>query len=344
MNPLRTALLATLALLAAAPVALAAGTHAAPVLGVSVNVDAPSVVGLSETAYVPKGQVHEGDLVSILGDVKVDGEVTGSIVVVMGSLELNGRAHEDVVSVMSRTHIGSTAQVGGEFVNVGWTPMRDEGSTVAGEVVNVNFMNLVPFAGHGGGIGGILRFLLIWHLIKLAGLFIILLLITALIPRRLATMAAQFPTRWSWSFLVGLLTYAGVFIGVLFLAITLIGIPLALVLWFTAKMLKWVGLAAIFYLMGNSMGKNLARRDLPHLASVLGGFVLYAIISLVPLIGMMFSMALSILALGLVLTTRFGAEPIVVPSPVAPSPQPPPVPQPPPIAPMPATGEPPRAW
>lgn len=343
MNPLRTALPATLVLALAASAALAAGPHPLPApLGVSVNVDAP-VVGLSETALVPKGQVHQGDLVSILGDVKVDGEVTGSIVVVMGSLELNGRAHMDVVSVMSRTHLAGTAQVDGQFVNVGWSPIRDQGSSVSGEVVNVSFMNLLPFAGHGGGIGGIIRFLLIWHLIKLAGLFIILLLITALIPRRLAIMAEQFPARWGWSFLVGLLTYAGVWIGVLFLAITLIGIPLALVLWFTAKMLKWVGLAAIFYLLGNSMGRNLSRRDLPHLASVLAGFVLYALVSLVPLVGMVFSWALSILALGLVLTTRFGAEPASIPAPGAPAPQPPPVPQP-PIAPMQATGEPPRAW
>lgn len=335
MNRLRTVLFAMLALVAAAPPA-----HA---IGASINVDAP-VVGLNETSYVPKGTVHDGDLVAIFGDVKVEGEVTGSIVVVMGSLELSGHAREDVVSVMSRTHITDGAQVDGEFVNVGWTPLRDQGSTVAGQVVNINFMNLVPFAGHGGGIAGLLRFLLIWHLIKLAGLFIILLVISALLPRRLATMAAQLPTRWGWSFLVGLLTYAGVFIGVIFLAITLIGIPLALVLWFTAKMLKWVGLAAIFYLMGHSMGRNLSRRDLPHLASVLGGFVLYALVSFVPVLGWIFSMVLSILALGLVLTTRFGAEPVAASLAGVPAPQqPPPAPQP-PIAPMPATGEPPRAW
>jgi len=341
MNPLRTTIVATLIFMTAAFAAVGA-PYQPFAIGATISVDAP-VVGVNETAHVPKGSVHEGDLVAIFGDVVVEGEVTGSIVVVMGSLELSGHAGEDVVSVMSRTHFADTAAVDGEFVNVGWSPRRDQGSTVAGQVVNVNFMNLVPFAGEGGGLGGIIRFLLIWHLIKLAGLYVILLVITALMPRRLATMAAQFPTRWGWSFLVGLLTYAGVWLGIFFLAITIIGLPLALVLWFTAKMLQWMGLAAIFYLMGHSMGRNLARRDLPHLASVLGGFVLYALVSFVPLVGFVFGGALSILALGLALTTRLGAEPSAAPTIDVPAPQPPPIPQP-PRAPVPAAGEPPRAW
>src|SRR5262249_5190165 len=110
--------------------------------------------------------------------------------------------------------------------------------------------------------------------------------------------------------------------------------------------------AAIFYLMGQSIGRNMFRREMPHLASVLAGFVLYALISLVPLLGLLFCMFLGILALGLTLVTRFGSEPVTGPAPAmagagpvgpAPGMSPPPSPgmAPPP---MPAAGEPPRAW
>ena len=269
--------------------------------------DSP-VVFLSDTSYVPEGQVHEGDLVSVMGDIKVDGHVTGQIVSVLGSVDINGEVDQEVVSVMSKTHLGPKAKLGSEFVTVGWAPLRDTGSTIAGQRVNVNFMNLLPFAGAGGGIKGILRFILILKLVKMAFLFIVLILIAALMPRRLSVMASIFPTRWGWSFLVGLLTYTGVLLGTVFLALTILGIPLAIVLWFVAKAIKWMGLAAILYLMGQTMGRNIWGRQLPHLASVLCGYVVFAIASLVPILGWGFSLVMSMMAVGLAIVSRFGSE------------------------------------
>ena len=265
MRAARFATIAFIGLVAIGSAAWAAAPPPSP-MPAPVAVTTPGV-SVSGDAYVPAGQVHNDDLVVIMGDARVDGEVTGDIVVVMGSLDLSGTAHGQVVSVMSRTHLAPTAKVEGEVVNVGWSMQRDEGSEIAGEIVNINFMNLVPFAGHGGGISGLLRFLFILHFIKLAFLFIIKVIITALMPRRLATIAAAFPA-------------------------------------------KWIGLAAIFYLMGQSMGRNLFRRELPHLASVLGGFVLFAVASCIPFLGWVFTtLFLTPTALGLVLLTRFGAEP-----------------------------------
>lgn len=283
-------------------------------------------VSVSDDSYVPAGKVHEGDLVSVMGNVKVDGQVTGTVVVVLGSVEIKGKVDGDLVSIMSRAELGDAASVDGEFVNVGWTPIRSSGSTIGGEIVNVNFMNLIPFAGHGGGLSGLLRFLFILSLIKMALLFVTMVIIASLIPRRLSVMAAAFPTKWGWSFVVGILTYVGLWIAILFLALTLIGIPLALFLWFAGKALKWMGLAAILYLMGQTMGRNLWGRQLPHLASVLAGFVVFAVVSMIPGLGWAFSMCMSILALGLAVTTRFGSEPAVAGAGAVPgSPAPPPV-------------------
>ena len=282
-------------------------------------------VSVSDESYVPAGKVHEGDLVSVMGDVRVDGEVTGTVVVVLGSVNVAGKVNGDLVSIMSKIELGENASVDGQFVNVGWTPDRATGSSIGGETVNVNFMNLVPFAGHGGGIGGLLRFLFILSLIKMALVFMAMVVITSLVPRRLAVMAAAFPTKWGWSFVVGLLTYVGIWIGVLFLALTLIGIPLALFLWFAGKAIKWMGLAAILYLMGQTMGRNLWGRQLPHLASVLAGFVVFAVASMLPGLGWIFSGVMSVLALGLAVTTRFGAEPAVEGAAAMPGATPPPV-------------------
>ena len=310
-----------IALMALAPIL----TLATPRAAAGDSGDTPGV-SVSGESFVPKGVVHEGDLVSVLGDVRIDGEVTGQVVVVMGSLELSGTVRGDCVSVMTRTHLAPSAQVDGEMVNVGWSPARDPGSRIAGQLVNVNFMNLVPFAGHGGGLSGIIRFLFILRLIRLAFLFLMLFLIAALIPRRLAIMAAAFPGRWGAALLTGLLVYVGVLLAMVILVATLIGIPLALFLWFVVKVIKWVGLAAILYLMGNSAGRNLFRRDLPHLASVLCGFVIFAVINLVPILGWLFGMVMSALALGTALVTRFGTEvqPAMMPAPPGAAPAGPP--------------------
>jgi hypothetical protein len=291
-------------------------------------------VSISDEQVVPKGSVHEGDLVSIMGDVRVEGKVTGTVVCVLGDLKVSGSVDGDVVSIMSRTDLGGAAQISGEFVNVGWSPIGLTGADIGGEKVNINFMNLVPFAGHGGGLRGLLRFLFILALIKLVILFITLIIITALIPRRLAVMAAAFPQKWGWSFVVGLLAYVGIWIGVLFLAVTLIGIPLAIFLWFAGKVINVMGLAAIMYLTGQTLGRNLWGRQLPHLASVLAGFVIFALIWMIPGLGFVFSFVISVMAVGLAITTRFGAEPAVQPAPSGPGG----MPVPPPWEPAPAGG------
>jgi hypothetical protein len=275
-------------------------------------------VAVSDDQVVPAGKVHQGDLVSVMGNVRVDGKVTGTVVCVLGDLKVSGSVEGDVVSIMSRTDLGGAAQISGEFVNVGWTPLGVAGSSVGGETVNVNFMNLIPFAGHGGGIRGLLRFLFILALIKLALLFLTMVVITSLIPRRLAVMAAAFPQKWGWSFVVGLLTYVGLWIAILVLVVTLIGIPLALFLWFAGKAIKWMGLAAIMYLAGQTIGRNLWGKQLPHLASVLSGFIIFAFMSILPGIGWIFSFVTSVLAVGLAITTRFGAEPVVQQAPAGP--------------------------
>ncbi len=291
------------------------GAHPAPIAA------SASAVGVTEDSYVPKGEVHDGDLVAIFGDVRVEGEVTGNVVVVMGSLELSGTVRGDTVAVMSSAHLSDTAKVDGQLIGVGYSIQRDAGSEINGEVVNVGFMNLLPFVGHHGGLSGFLRFLFILHMIALAFLFVVILIITALIPRRLSVMAAAFPLRWGWAFLVGVLTYAGVAIGVIFLAVTIIGIPLAVLLGFLAAVVKWIGLAALCYLIGHTVGRNLFGRELPHLACVLGGFVFYSLLTMIPFAGWVFSLVMKILATGLVLVTRFGVDPAPNPQPSAMPPQ-----------------------
>jgi hypothetical protein len=267
---------------------------------------------LADEVHVEKGQVHEGEVVVIFGDVRVEGTVTGQVVVVLGNLDISGAVEGDVVAVLSNSRIAETARIGGELVSVGGKLEGASSRKVGGEIVNVDFLQFVPFSGWFSGWhgwpGGFLWFLFILKLVQLAALFVVLVLITALVPRRLSVIADALPRRWGWALLAGLLAYAGVVLGCIVLAVTIVGIPLAIALGFAMKVTKWLGLASILYLMGHTAGRNLFSRELPHLASVLGGFVAYSLLSLIPLFGSAFGMVMSLLAVGITILTRFGSE------------------------------------
>ncbi len=264
------------------------------------------IVTVSDTAHVAKGEVHDDDIVCIMGKVRVEGEVTGDVVVIMGSLDISGTVRGDVVGIMSPTHIEESARIDGDLVSIGGPLDRAPGSRIEGEEVKLNFMDFIPFMK--GGWAGLWRLIFVLTLIFLALRFLAILLITALVPRRLSVMAAAFPSRWGMAILVGLLAYCVTVVLFFILFCTIIGIPLAAGLLFAAWVIKWLGLASIFFLMGQTIGRNVFKRDLSHLAAVLGGFAVYALISLVPIFGYVFAKVMGILALGIAIMTRFGSE------------------------------------
>jgi hypothetical protein len=307
-----TAMLIGAAALAAAPAPSPAPStpppgHRKHVTRVEISPDS-SMVAMSSDTDVPEGTVHDGDVVSIFGDVHIAGTVTGDVVVIMGNLDLSGTAQGDVVSILSGTTLSETARVEGDLVTIGYTLDRAPGSKVSGETVGINFMSCVPFSGHRGGWRGVLKLLFMWQLATLAWLFIVLLIAAALFPRRMSVIAAAFPRRWGWALLTGLITWAVFLIGFITLMVTIIGIPLAFALWFAMYVTKWLGLASILYLIGQTLGRNLFKRELPHLTSAMGGFVVYALLWLIPLFGLVFGFMMSWMAVGIAILTRFGAE------------------------------------
>ncbi|PYT15050.1 MAG: hypothetical protein DMF51_07395 [Acidobacteria bacterium] len=267
-----------------------------------------SSVTISDVAHVPKGVVHHDDIVAIFGKVQVEGEVTGDVVVIFGSADISGKVGGDVVGIMSAMHITDEADINGDMVSVGGPLSKASGARIGGETVNLNVLDFVPFFRHGFSWWAVLWICLLIKLAKLAGLFLVVLLITAIVPRRLSLIADAFPKRWGMAILAGLLGYCATVVLCVVLACTLIGIPLAIALGLATKLIKWIGLASILFLLGQQIGRNVLKRDLSHFASVLGGFAVYAVIYLIPILGAFFAGAMSVLALGISILTRFGSD------------------------------------
>jgi hypothetical protein len=104
-----------------------------------------------------------GDRVRVFGDVHVreDEHVAGQVVAVIGSVRIDGEVGDQVVAVLGSVNLGPKAVVNGDIVSVGGRVRRAEGSQVRGAVTEVSLadadtrLHIGPWA---GGIGALSLF------------------------------------------------------------------------------------------------------------------------------------------------------------------------------------------
>jgi hypothetical protein len=201
---------------------------------------------------------YSGDRVRIFGNVVVpEGElVGGQVVAVMGSVRIDGEVGDQAVAVMGSVDLGPKAIVRGDVVSVGGRVRRAEGAQIRGAVTEVSFaepnihLDFVPlfdwrhfwlFDRWGAVprlIGTTFRFLL---LVLLASIAMVLARPTV---EASAHRVADDPVKAT---LVGLaaqvLVWPMLVITSIVLAISLIGIPLLLLLPFVVLVLLLLMLA-----------------------------------------------------------------------------------------------------
>ncbi|MCI0658908.1 MAG: hypothetical protein L0170_17795, partial [Acidobacteria bacterium] len=150
-------------------------------------------------------------------------------------------------------------------------------------------------------------------LLRLIGLIvsgIVVMLIALLIPERIERMSGELDTRWPASIGFGLLSCVVVVIVCVGLAVTIIGIPFAILVGLLAKLLGLVGITAMLMLLGKKLGTEtgLLGEHSSLLASVMLGFAVLALIRFVPILGELVWTFLGIVGLGLTVVTRLGRE------------------------------------
>jgi len=272
---------------------------------------------------IPRDVERYGSVVSIGGDVEIDGELHGDAVVVLGSLRLTGEVHGQVVSVLADVQM-EDARVHDQIVSV-LGSLERRNVEVGDQVVHIG----LP----GVRVPGFLT-LLSW--LRLAGLllvFVMLVLLSALVPDRIRTIGEEAPVRYVQAFFVGLLGYVVAWTMLILVSVTLIGAPLAYVAFVAAK---WLGVAGLFYAIGRRIARGLGR-DLSPFGAVLLVFGIYAAVLIllgtaglpgllaICLLRLLFLCLFEIPGLGLLLLTRAGSRgaprPIIAP-PVPPAPPP----------------------
>jgi hypothetical protein len=227
----------------------------------SAPAESPQAEASSESARRSSRRMNRshGDRVRIFGDVTVrEGEdVTGQVVAVLGSVRINGEVGSDVVSVLGSVDLGEKAVVGGDVVSVGGRVNRTPGAQVRGGVTEVSLSDL-DWRMHGapvlGGLGLLSFFGGLGAVPRLVGttfrlLLLLLFASMAMIVARAsvegsAHRVSDNPVKAALVGLAAELLFVPALVVTCFvLAITIVGIPLLFLVPFAVLFLILVALA-----------------------------------------------------------------------------------------------------
>ncbi|MXX76479.1 MAG: polymer-forming cytoskeletal protein [Holophagales bacterium] len=219
--------------------------------GPVVRVDLDNKVAFGSTVRVGRDEVAD-DITSIGGGIKVDGEVRGDAVAIGGEAKIDGRVTGEVVAIGGDVELGPEAEVLGDIVTVGGRVSREEGATVLGEISEVDWGDFEWdwdgdwFNGWSGDwfprvgerppffrVGKVFEFV---RAIIFTGLLIVLgglvLLVSPKGVDRVRAAAVSDPLiMLVVGFGIELLILPALIVASILLAVTVIGIPFAILLW-----------------------------------------------------------------------------------------------------------------
>ncbi len=266
-------------------------------------------VGIGQDVRIGAGETHDGDVVCVGGHVRIDGHVNGDVTVVAGTLDITGSVDGDVTAVATRTDLDPAARINGSLSNVGGSLHRNAAS-VNGQVVNIPFG--LSFPGWRGGwthgFGGLPGVFIWWRLFGLFLFFVCALLLTALVPDRIRLISEDAPARLFTALIFGLVGYVVLVFVQMFLAVTIIGLPLVFLIYLVFVVLKWMAMCGIFHQIGSRLGRAMGR-EMSLFGGILLGFLPFALLRLVPFcIGFSIWFLVEILAFGYLILTRVGTR------------------------------------
>lgn len=223
--------------------------HAGPII---VKGNGSGIVRLFSDAEVGPGQSVDGDVVAVFGSVKVAGTVTGSVVAVFGSLDLSPEA-----------------RIQGDAVAVGGGIREEPGARVQGESVQVGFL---PFTlGLPGLPMVILSIVLGWLITMFFGWAAAMLF-----PARLTRVAVTASRRTAASLVLGVASGPLMFMTMLLLMVTVVGIPIAFFLplaWFAVV---YAGQIAATYVLGCKLTRRPLASTTANVGALAAGSLLVA--------------------------------------------------------------------
>lgn len=270
-------------------------------------------VVLTGELLVPKGAIV-GTAVILNGDARIDGTATESVVAFNGDVEITGTVGDDVVAFNGRVIVRSGAEVDGDIASR-HDPQIEEGATVRGEIKGISGRFDLE------GLGWVGRY--VWWFGYTISTLILGLVLLLFLPSVDAPLADAFRRRMGASFGFGAAIFFLLPIAAVLLLVVVVAIPLGLFLLLALALLYTLGYVAGAHVLG----RRLVNPPGSRFVAFLVGWMILRGIGLIPFLGGLVWVLVSIAGLGALLIAARGSAPAAIqPVPAGPIPAPPPPP------------------
>ncbi|WP_141327189.1 polymer-forming cytoskeletal protein [Myxococcus sp. AB025B] len=283
---------------------------------------ARNVVARGQSLEVKEGQTVESAVV-YGGNLVVKGNVEKDAVAFGGNLIVHGHVEGDAHAFGGNVVLKPGASVEGDVSSFGGNVDREDGANVEGSINTFGGANIGRVVAKelnkglqessdegeerrrnrddddGGGLAGfILTFAVLFGLGFLGQMFF---------PSRMKQLGDEIRARPVQSGLTGLLGVVAMIPLTVVLAITIIGIPAALVLWMAAPLAAALGFAAVASELGTRLPVMRGRKTQAVVLAL--GLLVLLVVGAIPVFGAIVSCLVVLIALGAVIRTRFGYRP-----------------------------------
>lgn len=242
-----------------------------------------------------------GDVVSLFGNVRIDGEVQGDVVAILGRIEVNNRISGDVVSVFGGVNITSNGMVEGDTVSVLGSGINNKGAVLGSEISVLGFVpsGMPPLI-------IVITLIVLGLLIQNAFAYAMSVVAIILFGDKMTKMADEVFIDGGKKAVIGLLAYVGAFVGGVVLIMTMLGIPLLALLVPAILLLGFLGNTVSKLAIGRKI-KNRYNKDWGIMMELLLGSLVYTLLDII-IVGKLVTFILRIIGMGEIIESRFGEK------------------------------------
>lgn len=282
-----------------------------------------SIILFGGSATIEDGAVVRGDIVLFGGSLNVDGEVIGDVVVGGGSVNLGASAHlrGNLATLAASLDRATGSRVSGQIYNTAtsWVGSSGNGDLPQLPVVNPPMPVVPNISIDSNPIMSMLH--AFWATIGQALAFALLSMLVMLFLAPQADRVAQAVIAQPLTAGgLGLLTLVVAPIALVFLSITIILIPVALLVLLVLSVTAVFGWIAVGYEIGRRFTQAIHQEWHPAFSTGLGAFALTLVskaltgIPVLNCVGWLIPFLLGLAAFGAVMMTRFGTQALAAPT------------------------------
>jgi hypothetical protein len=249
--------------------------------------DDDTLVVLAGDVAVAPGETVDGVFIAS-GDARIAGRVDGDVVVLSGDVVVSGRIDGDLFTASGTARLLPSAEVTGDVGYGDEHPQVSLDARVHGDVEKQDWPDL------GGALPWIGGFLL-WLAISLS-LLVLGALLLLIAPRAADALSTRSRERLGPTIAIGIAIAIALPVLAFLAAITILGLPLALLVF-----LSLLPLGAVAYLASAyALGRRILSPSRGRTLALLVGLAILRALALVPFLGLLVSLAAGVFGLGLI--------------------------------------------